>query len=368
VFTLKNMDRMRQARGKMLDQLGFGPQESPFTVLHTEAGLKLRKYGGSTGGPAVLLVPAPIKKAYIWDLTPQTSVVRLWLEQGYQVYMAEWLPGTGPHFGLDDYGDRLLGVCQRMIAADSGQATMTVAGHSLGGVLAAIHACLRPDAVNAVVLLEAPLHFGADAGCFASMISATPNAQPIAEAYGEVPGAFLNMVSARAAPHAFQLERFLDRCLCMGNPQAFATHMRVERWTCDEFPLPGRMFSEVVELLYREDQLTCGTLRMGERVIGPQDLRAPLLNVVDPRSAVIPSSSVLPFHDAAASEVKRVLHYEGDVGVNLQHVGVLVGTNGHTRIWPAIFDWLKHDAKVGAGLPDAAGAVGVESGMEDSPL
>jgi polyhydroxyalkanoate synthase len=79
-------------------------------------------------------------------------------------------------------------------------------------------------------------------------------------------------------------------------------------------------------------------------LIGPQDLTAPLLVVVDPRSNVIPSSSVLPFHEAAGSQVKKVLQYEGDIGVNQQHVGVLVGANGHARIWPAIFDWLQGDA------------------------
>jgi polyhydroxyalkanoate synthase len=360
VMALKNMDRMRQARGRMLDQFGFGPQESSFTVVHTEEGLRLRKYGGPAGAPAVLLVPAPIKKAYIWDLTPQVSVVRRWLEKGYQVYLAEWTPGTGPNFGLDDYADRLLGACHRAIMVDSGHEQMTIAGHSLGGILAAMYACLHPDTVNAVVLLESPLHFGADAGCFAPMIKATPDARPIAQAYGEVPGVFLNSVSARAAPHAFQMERFIDRCLSMGNPQAFATHMRVERWTYDEFPMPGRLFSEIVESLYRHDQLTCGTLRVGERFIGPQDLTAPLLVVVDPRSNVIPSSSVLPFHEAAGSQVKKVLHYEGDIGVNLQHVGVLVGANGHARIWPAIFDWLKGDAATTDESPDEQEEAGSE--------
>jgi len=144
-----------------------------------------------------------------------------------------------------------------------------------------------------------------------------------------------------AAPHAFQLERILDRFMCMTDPQALATHMRVERWTHDEFALPGRLFAEVVEHLYREDQFMCGTLTIGGRQIGPKDLRAPLLNVIDPRSAVIPPSSVVPFHEAAASPSKKLLHYEGDVGVNLQHVGVLVGKSAHARIWPAIFDWLE---------------------------
>jgi polyhydroxyalkanoate synthase len=49
---------------------------------------------------------------------------------------------------------------------------------------------------------------------------------------------------------------------------------------------------------------------------------------------------MIPFHDATSSPRKRVLHYEGDVGVNLQHVGVLVGRSAHERIWPEIFDWL----------------------------
>lgn len=347
VYALKHMDRMRQARGRLLDQLGYGPQEAPFSVLHAEAGLKLRKYaGGAENGPPVLLVPAPIKKAYIWDLTPQVSVVRRWLEKGFQVYLAEWVPGTGPHFGLDDYADRLLAACHAAIVADTGHDKMTVAGHSLGGVLAAIYSGLHAETVQATVLLESPLHFGRDIGCFAKMIHSTPDARPIAHAYSEVPGVFLNMVSAMAAPQAFQLERVLDRFLCAGNPAALATHMRVERWTHDEFPLPGRLFTEVVEFLYREDQLTCGSLCIRGNQVGPQDLTAPLLNVVDPRSNVIPTSSVLPFHEAAASEVKQVLHYEGDIGVCLQHVGVLVGRSAHERLWPAIFDWLETEAQV----------------------
>jgi polyhydroxyalkanoate synthase len=341
VLTLKHMDRMRQARGKMLDQFGFGPQESAYTVLHAEPGLTLRKYSsGDSVGPAVLLVPAPIKKAYIWDLTPQVSVVRRWLERGYRVYLAEWTPDTGPDFGLGDYGGRLLAACQRAIEADSGEQRLTVAGHSLGGILAAMFACLHPDAASAVVLLESPLHFDAQAGCFAQLIASTPDARPIAQAYGEVPGAFLNAVSAMAAPHAFQLERMLDRYMCFGNPEAMSTHMRVERWTHDEFPLPGKLFTDVVESLYRHDRFMRGCLQAGGREIGPGDLRAPLLTVVDPRSGVIPMHSVLPFYEATASKDKLMLHYDGDIGVNLQHVGVLVGKNAHQKIWPAVFDWL----------------------------
>jgi len=344
VYALRHMDRLRQARGRMLEQVGFGPQETPYKTLHTEAGLTLRKYGQDRpDGPAVLLVPAPIKKAYIWDLSPQVSVVRRWLTRGYQVYLAEWTPDNGPEFGLDDYGDRLLGTCQKVIASDSGMTRLTVAGHSLGGMLAAIFSCLHPEMVRALVLLEAPLHFGQDCGCFSPLVKDTPDARAIAQAFRQVPGTFLGQVSAMASPQAFQLERLFDRYLSMANPNAMATHMRVERWTHDESALSGRLFAEVVESLYREDRFMRGTLSIGQRQIGPRDLLAPLLNVIDPRSTVIPPSSVLPFHELAASQAKRLLQYDGDIGVNLQHVGVLVGANAHARIWPAIFEWLENE-------------------------
>ncbi|WP_156885771.1 alpha/beta fold hydrolase [Massilia niastensis] len=344
VQALKNMDRSRQARGKMLDRAGYGPQETPSTILHAEPGLNLRRYGPEqTEGPAVLIVPAPIKRSYIWDLAPEVSVVRRWLERGYRVYQAEWVPLSGDEqdFGLDDYGDRLLAVCQRVIEEDGAQGKLVVAGHSLGGLLAAIYSCLHPERLRATVLLEAPLHFEPASCCFTPLVRATSDARQLAASFQQVPGVFLSLMSVLAEPHAFQWERIMDRYLSLGDPQALATHMRVERWTHDEFPLPARLFAEIIESLYRDDQFMQGRLEIKGRSIGPRDLRTPLLGVVDPRSKVIPVQSVEPFIEATASERKLVLHYQGDVGVNLQHVGVLVGRNAHATIWPAIFDWLE---------------------------
>ena len=43
--------------------------------------VRLRLYEQpASGGPALLIVPAPIKRGYIWDLLPNVSVVRRYLE------------------------------------------------------------------------------------------------------------------------------------------------------------------------------------------------------------------------------------------------------------------------------------------------
>jgi polyhydroxyalkanoate synthase len=342
---LKQMDRSRQARGQMMERAGYGPRPTPSIVLHREPGLNLRRYGPQAAeGPSVLLVPAPIKRAYIWDLAPEVSVVRRWVERGYRVYMAEWEPLEGSAeaagFGLADYAGRLLDACRQAIAGDGAGGRPVIAGHSLGGVLAAIHSCLHPEELRATILLESPLHFQPGSCCFDKLVKATPDARQLAESFGHVPGAFLNAMSAMAEPIAFQWERWTDRWLSLGDPRALATHMQVERWTHDEFALPGRLFGDIVESLYRRDEFMQGLLAIDGQCVGPQSLRTPLLSVIDPRSKLIPPAAVLPFHEAAASPRKQVLHYGGDVGVNLQHVGVLVGRSAHARIWPAIFDWL----------------------------
>lgn len=349
VAALKHMDRSRQARGQLLERAGYGPRETPFTVLHSEPGLNVRRYGPGAEGPAVLLVPAPIKRAHIWDLAPEISVVQRWLEHGYRVYLAEWVPldeastarGDGADFSLAAYAERLLGRCRDIIRQDSGQQQVVIAGHSLGGILAAIHACLHPEAIAATVLLEAPLGFDPASDPFAPLVQATPDARRIADAFGQVPGSFLNMMSAAAEPHAFGWERLLDRTVSLSSPQALNSYMQVERWTHDEFPLPGPLFVDLVEALYRNDAFSQGTLEIGARTVGPRAMTTPLVSVFDPRSKVIPPQSVVPFHEAAASSDKLLLEYSGDIGVNLQHVGVLVGRNAHARIWPAIFNWLE---------------------------
>ncbi|MES2534326.1 MAG: alpha/beta fold hydrolase [Pseudomonadota bacterium] len=342
-LAFKQADRNRRIRGMLLDAAGLGPVETPYRVLHTEPGLVLHAYGnGSECSPALLIVPAPIKRWYIWDLAPDNSIVRRCLRQGMRVYLAEWVPLDKPKraFGLNDYADRLLSVCLDVIAKDAGQTQVILAGHSLGGTLAALFSCLHPQRVRALVALEAPMHFGAAAGSFAPLVAAAPDAKEIAELFGDVPGSFLGLVSSVAAPDEFQWRRYVDLLLSAGNAKALLTHIRVERWTLDEFQLPGKFFVDIIEQLYRGDCLMQGQLCVQGRQIGPRDMTVPLLSVFDPRSTVIPPASITPFFDTAACSRKKLLTYEGDVGVAIQHVGVLVGSNAHARLWPAVFDWL----------------------------
>jgi polyhydroxyalkanoate synthase len=73
-------------------------------------------------------------------------------------------------------------------------------------------------------------------------------------------------------------------------------------------------------------------------------MTAPLLSVVNPQSPLVPPCAVLPFHTAAQSVDHKVLWYSGDIGVGLQHVGVLVGRKARRDVWPEILRWI-HGSK-----------------------
>jgi polyhydroxyalkanoate synthase len=326
------LDRLRRAQGSVLDAAGLSPTETPYREIHRAAGVTLRRYGsGEEAGPLVLIVPAPIKRPYIWDLAPQVSAVRRCLAAGARVLLADWQPAPRT-FGLADYAERLLLGC--LEAAKAGRAVLLA--HSLGGLFAATFATLHPERVQGLALLATPLRFGAAAPVLSAMV-ANLEADDLPDA---LPGAFLSAASLQAAPGVFGSERLLDALLSAADPARLHTHLLVERWTLDEFALPRHLVLDLATQIVREDRFVRGTLVIGGRSAAPSQLTAPLLCVVDPRCGLVPPAAVLPFVEAAASRDKTVLEYAGDIGVCLRHVGPLVGRNAHALLWPQLVDWI----------------------------
>lgn len=336
------LDQTRRRMGRVYDALGLGPIETPARVVLQQSVATLKAFGAAGAGPVALIVPAPIKRAYIWDLAPAVSVVQRLLRANMQVYLIQWeRPEEADQgLGLADYADRLILACLDAIAVETGRREVVLAGHSLGGLQAAIFAALHPARVAGLVLLEAPLRFGPASGAFRPMLDTAPPAPQITALFGNVPGSFLNAVSFWAAPATFGLERWSDRLLSLASPAAGQMHLRVERWTFDEMPLARRLFEEVVDRLYREDRFMQGTLEVAGRCAAADQVTAPILSVADVRSRIIPPESIVPFHAASGSRDTCLLWYAGDVGVAIQHVGVLVGPTAHRELWPQIVEWM----------------------------
>jgi polyhydroxyalkanoate synthase subunit PhaC len=327
----ESFDDARRLQGATLEAAGFGPRETPFRVVHTEPGVRVRRYeGGNLSGPLILIVPAPIKRPYIWDLDPEESAVRRCLAAG-RVFLADWQPAPAD-FGLDDYAGRLILAC---LAAISHEPAILI-GHSLGGLFAAAFSALHPERVRALALLATPLRFGPDAKALSRM-AAGVEAGELPES---LPGSLLGAASFNAAPATFGWERWTDAAASFPDPAHLRRHVRVQRWTLDEFPLPRRLVADLVALI-RQDRFARGTLKIHGRTLEPSQMTSAVLAAIDPHCAVVPPETVLPFLERAGSRDKTVLHYERDIGVSLQHLAPLVGPRAHRELWPRIVGWIE---------------------------
>jgi polyhydroxyalkanoate synthase len=261
------------------------------------------------------------------------------------VHLLEWTPARRGDGGLDEYADEAIG--DAIAAMSNGATKPFLMGHSLGGTLATMFAALHPDAVRGLVLLGAPLCFHPGVSRFRDAIASIPS--EAMAGMDVVPGSLLSQLSAWASPETFIWSRMVDGALSMTDAQASEINARVERWTLDEVPLSGRLVSEILQWLYREDRFCRGTLPIRNRTVGPSCLKLPVLAVVNSIDKVAPPASVAPFVDAIAHQDTRVIIYPGEIGVGLQHLAVLVGRQAHAQVWPEILSWLDaHRARAGA--------------------
>lgn len=156
-----------------------------------------------------------------------------------------------------------------------------------------------------------------------------------------IAGSLASQVSALASPDTFLWSRWLDAVLSVADPAAIDPHVRVGRWALDEVALPGKLINQIVQWLYRENRLCRGALTVCGTTVGPSRLRCPLLAIVNPVDEIGPLESVTPFINQMATGDPQVMVCPSEVGIGLQHLGMLAGRQAYVRVWPQIISWLR---------------------------
>jgi polyhydroxyalkanoate synthase len=99
---------------------------------------------------------------------------------------------------------------------------------------------------------------------------------------------------------------------------------------------------QILQWLYRENRFCRGNLQIHEKFVGPSKLAVPTLAVVNLADDVAPLASLKPCLEAMPVTDVRIIEYPGEMGVGLQHIGVLIGRQAHAKVWPEIMAWIKN--------------------------
>jgi polyhydroxyalkanoate synthase len=113
-------DILRRAQGHAFGAFGLDPNECPYQVVASGPFWRLRDYTKHDTAQSLLIVAAPIKRPYIWDLAPTASAIRYCLGQDLHVRLLEWLPAsrTTGNNGLTEYAEAISN-CVAKISSES---------------------------------------------------------------------------------------------------------------------------------------------------------------------------------------------------------------------------------------------------------
>jgi polyhydroxyalkanoate synthase len=236
---------------------------------------------------------------------------------------------------LETYVDGHLPRALAAVRRESGCDGVTLAGYCLGGLMAMLYAAGgRGAAVRNLVLMATPIDFGAMGPMVAALREGRLEPEDLLDETGNVPadalysGFYMLAPTTEIAQKATLLEH-------LWNDEFVEAYQAMAQWTRDHVPFPGAAFRQVTELLVRENVLTTGSIRLGDRVVRLGDARGNVLVATAERDGVVPADATEPALRLVGDPRRReALRLPGG------HVTFGAGNAARKHTMPRLTEWI----------------------------
>src|SRR5664280_1198571 len=250
---------------------------TPNTIALELKSVRLRDFSTVKDGVATLLcAPFALHGAAVADLAPGHSLVVALRDAGLRrLFVTDWRSATTEMrlLGIDDY------LADLNVLVDQLGGSVDLVGLCQGGWLSLLYAARFPAKVRKLVLAGAPIDIAARLSGLSAIAAATPLnvfQSLVVSGDGRVLGRKAQKFWGSETIDSHAIYQLLQTPEPIGSP-AFAALEAIFRdwhaWTVD---LPGTYYLEVIEKLYKRNELATGHFVALGQTIDLKNVRAPV--------------------------------------------------------------------------------------------
>jgi len=325
---LMSLGRFRVANGSLL------PWTTPNQVALELPSMRLRDFSVGTEGSATLVcAPYALHAATVADFAPGHSLVETLGRGGLsRLFVTDWRSATPEtrYFTIDSY------LADLNVAVDELGPPVNLIGLCQGGWLALVYAARFPKKVRRLVLVGAPVDIAAAQSPLSRSVAELPLGvfnEWVRLGEGIVHGdRILEFwpISTCEADRVLQIPPDLDpagRC---------ELNDRFKKWNAEAIDLPGIFYLQVVNCLFRENQIAEGTFVALGQAIDLKQIRVPIFLLAARDDEIVPADQLF----ATARLVGTPAEHQEKMVEPCGHLALFLGKAVLEGAWREIARWL----------------------------
>ena len=338
---------MVSAFAKELAHLAAGPPSNsmlreprwttPNRIALELPSMRLREFSADGDGIATLVcAPLALHDATLTDFAPGHSLVAALRMAGLRnVFVTDWRSASPEmrFFSIDSY------LADLNVVVDELGGCANLVGVCQGGWMALVYAARYPSKIHGLVLAGAPVDISAGESELSRVAHSVPTSvfkHLVELGDGRVRGSHLLQLWKHPPLEPEAIHDLLQVPDDIATPRSSGLITLFREWCARPIDLPGTYYLQVVQWLYKDNQLATGRFAALGRPIDLSMVRGPIFLLAARDDEIVAPEQLL----AARHLVGSNGHLIRTEIVPCTHLGLFMGATTLQHTWPKIALWL----------------------------
>ncbi|MGA2568352.1 MAG: alpha/beta fold hydrolase [Pseudolabrys sp.] len=299
--------------------------------------VRLRDFSTAENGiPTLLCAPFALHGAAVADLVPGHSLVAALRDAGlHHLFVADWRSATPEmgFLGIDDY------LAALNVLVDQLGGSVNLVGLCQGGWMSLLYAARFPAKVQKLVLAGAPVDIAAGQSALSALADASPLSlfhELVKLGDGRVLGRKVQKFWGAETLDSRAIHQLLQTPEPIGSPAFAALEAAFRDWHAWTVDLPGTYYLEVIEKLYKRNEIaTSQFIALGEQ-IDLANVRVPVFLLAARDDELVAPTQLFATERLVGTPARAIRKALAPCG----HGGLFMGRTVLGEYWPKIARWM----------------------------